>query len=265
MQMPIRFSGHTVRTTALGVGLALGLTGCESSTAPGVTGAVRIAAPAVAGASVETATGLSIAGSNGTLVITGITMVVNELELRRASADSCDDDAPGSDDCEEFESEFFVADVPLGGSAVTVAADRIPKDTYTALEFEVEDLEMDDDDDASDAARIAAALAQVRARFADWPAGASMRITGTFTPTGGDAQEFVVYFDAEVEVERLLNPPLVVDDAFTGLTIDLRPDLWFRNMDGTVRNLALSHYPTTSTLVDLEVEIEGGIEVEIDD
>jgi hypothetical protein len=146
-----------------------------------------------------------------------------------------------------------------------VAADRIEKGTYTALEFEVEDLEMDDDDDSSDAARIAAVLTQVRTRFANWPAGASMRIAGTFTPTGGAPQDFVVYFDAEVEVERLLNPPLVVDDAFTGLTVDLRPDLWFRNPDGTARNLALSHFPTTSTLVELEVEIEGGIEIEIDD
>lgn len=60
-------------------------------------------------------------------------------------------------------------------------------------------------------------------------------------------------------------PPVVVDETFTGLTVDLRPDLWFRRADGTVRNLALSHFPTIGTLVDLEVEIEDGIEVEIDD
>lgn len=265
MQMPLRFSGHAVRSVAAGVALVVSLSGCESSTAPGVSGVVRLAAPAVAGASVETPAGLSISGSNGTLLITDITMIVNELELRRQSVDDCDDDSSGPGDCGSFESEFFVADVPLGSGTVTVAADRIAQGTYTALEFEVEDLEVDDDDDASDAARMAAVLAQVRTRFADWPAGASMRIAGTFTPTGGAPQDFVAYFDAEVEVERLLNPPLVVDDAFTGLTVDLRPDLWFRNTDGTVRNLALSHFPTTSTLVELEVEIEGGIEIEIDD
>lgn len=264
MQMPLRFTGHAVRSVAAGVGLLVGLSGCESSTAPGVSGAVRLAAPAVAGASLETPAGLSITGSNGTLVITDITMIVNELELRRESVADCDDSS-GSGDCGSFESEFFVADVPLGSGTVTVAADRIAKGTYTALEFEVEDLEVDADDDASDAARVAAVLTQVRTRFANWPAGASMRIAGTFTPTGGAPQDFVVYFDAEVEVERLLNPPLVVDDAFTGLTVDLRPDLWFRNSDGTVRNLALSHFPTTSSLVELEVELEGGIEIEIDD
>lgn len=191
-------------------------------------------------------------------------MIVNELELRRESVEDCDDRS-GPGDCGSVESEFFVADVPLGSGTVTVAADRIAKGTYTALECEVEDLEVDTDDDASDATRIAAVLTQLRTRFANWPAGASMRIAGTFTPTGGAPQDFVVYFDAKVEVERLLNPPLVVDDAFTGLTVDLRPDLWFRNSDGTVRNLALSHFPTTSSLVELEVELEGGIEIEIDD
>jgi hypothetical protein len=135
------------------------------------------------------------------------------------------------------------------------------------VEFEVKDLEVDvgDADDASDAARIAAVLAQVRATYADWPAGASMVIVGTFTPTGGVAQPFRSYFDADLEVERLLNPPLVVDATSTGLTIDLRPDLWFKNTDGTVRNLALSNFATTGTLIDFDVEFEDGCEVGIDD
>jgi hypothetical protein len=246
--------------------MALALTGCDEA-AGGNSAAVRLAAPAVVGASVESGAGLSITGSNGTLLITDIRLIVNELELRRASVTDCDDDLVGGDDCGEFESRYFAADVPLGSGAVTIGNDRIPTGTYTALEFEVEDLEvdMDDADDAADAARIAAVLAEVRASYADWPAGASMVIVGTFTPTGGVAQPFRVYFDAEVEVERLLVPSLVVDDAFTGLTIDLRPDLWFKNEDGTVRNLALSNFATTGTLVEFEVEFEDGCEVELDD
>jgi hypothetical protein len=266
MQMLSSKSGRSTRLwVALAVG-TLGASACESSTGPGISGAVRLSAPAVAGASVETPGGLSIAGTNGTLLITDIKLIVNELELRRESVSDCDESS-GPGDCGSFESRYFAADVPLGSGAVTIGSDRIAEGTYTALEFEVEDLEVDagDADDAADATRIAAVLAQVRATYADWPAGASMVVVGTFTPTGGVAQPFRAYFDAEVEVERLLSPALVVDAAFTGLTIDLRPDLWFKNPDGTVRNLALSHYPTTGTLVEFEVEFEDGCEVEIDD
>lgn len=34
MQMPLRFTGHAVRSVAAGVGFLVGLSGCESSTAP---------------------------------------------------------------------------------------------------------------------------------------------------------------------------------------------------------------------------------------
>jgi hypothetical protein len=258
---------QTPRAIVLGLGLALTLSACDSGTDAGTSAAIRMTAGAVAGSSVETSAGLSIAGTNGTLLITDIKVIVNELELRRESIQDCDDDSSGPGDCGSFESRYFVADVPLGTGAVTIGSDRIPEGTYTAVEFEVKDLEVDaeDPDDASDAARIAAVLTQVRSTYADWPAGASMVIVGTFTPTGGVAQPFRAYFDAEVEVERFLNPPLVVDATSTGLTIDLRPDLWFKNPDGTVRNLALSNFATTGTLISFEVEFEDGCEVEIDD
>lgn len=262
--MLFRVAASTPSTLAV---LALSATMLACETGAGNNAAVRVAAPAVAGQSVETAAGLSIAGSNGTLVITDIKLIVNELELRRESVADCDDDSSGSGDCGSFETKYFVADVPLGTGAVSLGNDRIAAGTYTTLEFEVKDLEVDvgDDDDASDAARIAAVLAEVRATHPDWPAGASMMIAGTFTPTGGAPQAFRVYFDAEVEVERDLIPSLVVDEAFTGLTIDVRPDLWFRNGDGTVRNLALSDYGTTASLVEFEVEFEDGCEIELDD
>lgn len=266
MRQVVGTSTSPVRRLLPALVLALGAASCESSTAPGISGAVSLAAPAVVGASVQGPSGLTITGSNGTLLITDIRVIVNELELRRQSVADCDESS-GPGDCGSFETRYFVADVPLGSGSVTVGADRIPTGTYTALEFEVEDLEVDvgDAEDAADAAQIAAVLAQIRVTYPDWPAGASMVIVGTFTPTGGAAQPFRVYFDAEVEVEAMLVPPLVVDAAFTGLTIDLRPDLWFRNVDGTVRNLALSHFPTTGTLVDFEAEFENGTEIEIDD
>lgn len=259
-------TANTLRSlTALAA--ALTLAACEGSTAPRASATVRLAAPAVAGSSTATATGLSITGTNGTLVITDIKLVVDEFELKRVGVSSCDDSMPASsDDCEEFESNLFVADVPLGNGAVTVANDRIPAGTYDELEFEVKDLfvSLDDDDDVARAARIAEVLAQLRLTYADWPAGASMMVEGTFTPTGGAAQAFRVYFDAEVEVETMFSTPLVIDEASQGVTIELRPDIWFRNTDGSVRNLALWNYATTASLVEFEVEFEDGVEIEID-
>lgn len=258
------FSKSFPRAVALGLGLA-SISACDSAAGVGATAAVRVAAPAVVGASALVSTGLSITGTNGTLLITDIKLIVNELELRRQSVADCDESS-GSGDCGSFETNYFVADVPLGTGAVTLGSDRIAEGTYTAVEFEVKDLEVDagDADDAADAARIAAVLAQVRATYADWPAGASMVIVGTFTPTGGTAQPFRVFFDADIEVERLLVPPLLIDASGAGLTIDLRPDLWFKNANGSVRNLALSHYPTTGTMVDFDLEFEGGCEIDID-
>jgi len=247
---------------------ALALSACDSSTGGGTSTAVRLSAPAVVGQSTVAGAGLSIAGSNGTLVITDVKMIVNEFELRRAAVVDCDDDdssGPGS--CGSFETNYFVADVPLGTGSVTVANDRIPSGSYVEMEFEVKDLEVDlgDADDAADAARINALLTQLRTTHPNWPVGASMRIEGTFTPTGGVAQPFVAYFDAEIEVEKLFLVPLVIDDTSAGLTIDLRLDLWFKNADGTVRNLALSNCSTTCPLIDFEVELEDGFEVEFDD
>lgn len=244
---------------------ALALAACDSSTEVGTSARIRFSAPAVAGQSTATNAGLSITGSNGTLLITDVKMIVDEFELRRSLNSTCDSTSSSSSSCSSFESEYFIADVPLGTGSVTVANDRIPAGTYVGMEFEVKDLEQDGDEDASELARINALLTQLRATYANWPSGASMRIEGTFTPTGGVAQPFVAYFDAEVEVEKTFFTPLVIDESSAGVTVDLRMDLWFKKSDGTVRNLALNNCTTTCSLIEFEVEMEGGFEVEFDD
>ena len=255
---------HSVAALAL-----LSVAACDSSTGPGTSAHIRMAAPAVIGQSTAAGGGLSITGTNGTLVITDIKMIVNEFELSRPETSDCDDDvsSSGSGTCGSFETKYFVADVPLGTGAVTVANDRIPAGTYSGMEFEVKDLEVDDGDakDSANAARINALLAELRTTYANWPARASMMIEGTFTPTGGVAQPFRVYFDAELEVETTFLTPVLIDATSSGVTIDLRPDLWFKNGDGTVRNLALSHCSTVCNLVEFELEMEGGFEIELDD
>ncbi|MHB1297611.1 MAG: hypothetical protein ACYC0B_03700 [Gemmatimonadaceae bacterium] len=243
------------------------LAACDDSTSAGGTASVRLASPAVAGLSSATSAGLSIAGSNGTLLISDIKLVVDEFKLKRAGASTCDDGlGPDSDDCEEFETNLFAADVPLGTGAVTIASAKIPAGSYSELDFDLKDLFVDpsDPDDSRRAARIAVVLAELRQSHPDWPAGASMMVAGTFTPTGGSAQPFRAYFDAAIEVEREFATPLVIGDGSAGVTIDLRPDIWFKNANGTVRNLALSNYATTNTLVEFELEFEEGIVIEFD-
>ncbi|MCC7001357.1 MAG: hypothetical protein IT357_04305 [Gemmatimonadaceae bacterium] len=271
------YHGSFTRSGALLTAAVLALSACESNTSPNANAAIRFSSPAVAGQSTTTtaggSTGLSIVGTNGTLVITDIKLVVDEFELKRVESidglncDDLDDSPSDDDDCSEFESRIFVADVPLGSGTVTVANDRIPAGTYDEMEFEVKDLFVDsnDDDDVARAARIAEVLASLRQTYTDWPAGASLMVEGTFTPTGGVAQSFRVYFDADVEVETDLFPALVIDDASTGVEIALRPDLWFKRPNGTVVDLAALNYATTSMLAQLEVEFENGMDIEIDD
>lgn len=229
---------------------------------PNTNVSVRMASPAQAGLSAAADGGLDIAGTNGTLHISTLKLIVDEFELDKLSND-CNDDVPGVD-CEKFERKLFAVDVPLGSGAVTIDREQIAAGTYTELEFEVKDLEDESGDE--DAARLAALLAELRAQHPDWPARASMLIEGTFTPVGGAPQGFRAYFEAEIEIEYALSPVLVVDETSTsGVTIDLRPDLWFRNLDGTVRDLSLLDYPTTATTVEFEVEFEDGIRIEFDD
>lgn len=240
---------------------ALALAACEDG-GPNSNARIRVTAPAQVGASTAANGALEIAGTNGTLRITEIKLIVDEFELE-GDDDDCNS---GTGRCSEFERELFVVDVPLGTGSVMIASDAIPEGVYNELEFEVEDLLDDDLDDDSDLARLQQLLAQLRQQHADWPDSASMLIIGTFTPTGGAPQDFRVYFDAEIEVEYDLVPPLVISaDTPSEITIALRPDLWFRNNDGTVRNLAAFHYPTYRALVEFEAEFEGGLRIEFDD
>ena len=121
---------------------------------------------------------------------------------------------------------------------------------------------------AEDAARIARVRQELLAAFPDWPRDASLLVIGTFTPTGGEPQAFRVFFEAEIEIEMELNPPVVIDATSTNpsFTVRIDPALMFRNSNGTVRNLAVLDFDATGQVPEFEVEIENGItEVEFDD
>ena len=247
----------------------LAASACSDTTGP--EGADRMAVhfaavtPAPAQGSVE-GSSLELTGSNGTLRIDEMYFIVAEFELD-GDDDLCDDDLT-DDDCADFDAPPSFLDVPLDGSGVIAVQHTVAAGTYHELDFEIEDLDDDDEDNSAKAQQIAALRAQILAQFPDWPQDASMMVVGTFTPTGGAAVPFRVYFEAEIEIEKALVPPVVVDGTGSSpdLTVRIDPNVLFRNSDGTVRNLATLDFAVTGQAIEFEVEIENGVsEIEFDD
>lgn len=199
--------------------------------------------------------GLAVSGDNGVLTISEMRLIVSQFELKTENdTTSCD-----SDDCEDFEAAPQFLNLPLNGSQLTVAAADIPNGTYQGLEFEVKNLDDRDDDDGTEAAAIAQLRQLVQQQVPDWPAGASMLVSGTFQPrvngTLGAARAFRVFLNAEVEVEMPLSPPLVVSDSASSrsVSVDLDPAALFRS--GT-QVLDLSQFD--GQLIRFEAEMEQG-------
>lgn len=271
------------------LGLTLvGLGACDdSSTAPEEqaqvtvrfsTGSAGGARGSVGPATVAGKQSLTVAGTNGVLTLDRVHLIVDELELEGAEG-ACE--VPDDDDCEDFDFGLGFVDLPLDGDPVTVDTGPVPLGTYHELEFEVEDLDLDDDgeddgeDDGGDDgagddedADVRALADHIRGEWPDWPDEASARIAGTFAPEGGDPVEFRAYFEAEVEIEIDLDPPLVIDDegANRTITVGVHPDRWFERADGTVWDLSEHDFDETGEVLELEAEMEDGAwEVELDD
>lgn len=264
---------RTATIAAITIAVAL-VAACDDTTGP-ADGATELSvAFAVQSGAQATFSGtgiqnLEISGSNGTLVIDDLRLIVSEFELEAEDEganfdDACgdDDDASDEDDCLDFHFPPFLLDVPLTGGIVEVGSADVPPGVYEELEFETRGLDDDEDDDETDRARVLQLINELRATYAGFPETASMVARGTFTPTGGAARPFVVYFDAEVEVELEFEPPIVLPAADgSALVVDLRPDLWFRAGEQVVD---LSQWD--GRFVELEFEMERGFEkVEFDD
>lgn len=193
---------------------------------------------------------ITLAGSNGVLVIEDIRLVVSEIELERLEGECLGDE---DDACEEFEGGPFLVRL-LDGSADDVVRALIPAGSYTELEFEVEDLDLDDGDTGEQEQARRSILAELRGTYPEFPAEASMVVRGTF-----DGAPFIVYFRAEIEVEREFDTPLRVPEDRIVL-VTLSPEVWFRNGDQVLDLLALD-----GQIVEFEAEMENGIiEVEFD-
>lgn len=206
---------------------------------------------------------MSITGPNGTLTIDEIRLIVAEVELE-GEDDACEA-AGGSDDCADFEAAPRFLDLPLDGSPVAAFGGMIPAGTYDELEFEIEDLE-DDEEDTDFAAEIVVLREAILDEFPDWPREASALVVGSFESESGTTT-FRVYLEAEIEIELDLMPPLVITDGEPGpdLNVELRPDIWFTLADGSVLDLSMYDYDATGEVLEFEFEMEDGItEIEIE-
>lgn len=262
---------------ALAVALAISLVGCDSTGSSTTGGNVEVGFSTISSSPQSTSAftkadhdSLTLSGSNGTLAITDIRLVVDKVKLKE-DTESTD----GSGEEVEIEREVEVEqprflDLPLQNSEVSpVAAGDVPAGTYNAFEFEVDDLEDDaDDGESDDNQNDRELLADIRAEFPDWPEDASMIVVGTFTPSGGTPTSFATYFEAEIEVERALRPPIeVTSEGFSRtLVVRLDPARWFAQGDGTVEDLSQFDFEETGTVRELEAEFEEGVaEIEYDD
>lgn len=231
----------------------------------GASAALTAAAPGSTGTGIASIAGppMTVVGSNGTLTIDEIRLIVAEMKIE-GDDDPCEQ-AGGGDDCGEFEAPPRFLDLPLDGTPVAVFGGMIPPGTYEELEFEIEDLE-DDEEDTQFAAEITALRATIEAEFPDWPRKATALVVGTFESDAG-TQSFRVYIEAEIEIERALDPPVVISDGEPGpdLNVELRPDIWFMQADGTVLDLSMYDFDATAEILEFELEIEDGItEIEIE-
>jgi len=271
---------RTLRRGALAVTAALVAGACGEATGPAGTTALSLnfrvagtsAVPAPQFASLAQRVAgppLEIPGSNGSLRIDEILVIINEVELKPADG-SCDSvvTSDPSDDCPEFEAPPRFLDLPLDGQPIDAVTVQVPAGAYKELDFEIEDLE-DDETDPLEAAAIDLVRAEVLAAVPDWPDKASALITGAFTPTGGSPVDFRVFIDAEIEIEMELVPQLVVAEDGTSsrsVTVDVSPEIWFKQPSGDVLDLSAYDYDTTQQLLEFEVEFEDGFtEIEIDD
>ena len=266
----VRLLAMTALTTA-----ALG--GCGDGTGVGgpsnLTLGFQVSSgvPALGAPSAAAGPPLVLGGTNGTLTIDEIRLIVSEVELKKDEDDACADDDHEHDDvgdsCEKFNAGPRFIDLPLDGQPIEVTTDLVPAGVYDELEFEIEDLE-DDEDDAAEAALVAAVRAEVLAAIPDWPEEASALIVGSFTPTSGTPVEFRVFLEAEIEVEMDLAPNLVIDGgtASRDVTVDVEPHIWFTQPDGTVLDLSQFDFDAAGETLEFEVEMEHGFtKIEVED
>ena len=205
--------------------LMAGLAACSSepNSNPVVTLslATKAASPAVAAVARPSFEVYMLGGT--TIDFTSIQVAFSEIELERSgSSVDCDVATIDDDDCEEIELSPQILDLPLGTGASRTISVSVAPGTYHEIEFRVEKLGDESDEDG---------LVAVNPEMD----GVSIRIVGTYDDgTGTGAVDFVFTTDLDVEQEIELATPLTVDATGAGdLTLFVDIGTWFLNQAGT--------------------------------
>lgn len=165
-------------------------------------------------------TQLTLDDGTNTLVLSRVSLVLREIELKRLSVSDCDDVGPGDDDsCEEFSTGPILLDLDLGGAAAQVLSIEVELGIYDEVEFEVHKPEDESLEDLG--------FLQEHPEFRQ----VSIWVDGTY-----NGNEFTFLQDLNEEQELPLSPAMVVDAAGQQVNLTLSLDLgsWFRGVDGSL-------------------------------
>ena len=206
---PIKFGATALSTLFLLAACSGSSSGPSSS---GRTVGFQLATKAAVAAPTQAALAgqeILTAGSD-TIVVTGVQLVLRQIELERAGGAACDTSLAG-DDCEELKVGATLLDLPLGAGAQRSFTVAVDTGSFAKLKFEIHAPSSHDD----------------TTFVAQHPGfdGVSVMVTGTYNGT-----PFTYTSDLDVEQEYSLNPPLVVTET-TGANLTLFVDLssWFLN------------------------------------
>ncbi len=167
---------------------------------------------------------LLVSGFDGSLEITGVQVVLAEIEAEREGVE-CEGSVS---DCPEFLDRSTVLDLPLSQEAVSLGIGRLPEGRYEEIEVEVEGWD-DDDELPVDATGLP---------VVGWPEDAALRVEGRFLPTEGDPRPFVAYLAMELEAELEFEPELQLGPEGAAIELIITPAAWFLDDEGYVLDLS---------------------------
>jgi hypothetical protein len=162
----------------------------------------------------------ALAPAGATVSVTSVELVVSHLELEQAKS-SCAAPTHAEAECEEVQLKPMLVSLAVGGSAQTAVTAQIPVGTYTEFQAGIQ------------AVRQADSYAGAQEFLTAHPdlVGYSVRVKGTYTPSGGAPVAFTYLSQAKAELELDLAPPLVVSAASTtiNLAVDVDVSGWFKS------------------------------------
>lgn len=205
----------------------------DATTSPAAAGSTSLSVSfAATGAATTNAFGnaVLVGTAADTMVITKVQMVLDNVKLRLSGVTACPDSIKVSDTrgrshedrgCSRLDLGPMLIDLPLSGASTSPLAVAIPAGSYSAAEFEL--------DDVNTSARASQAekdFLTAHPEFRD----VTVKVTGTYK---GTAFTFLSRASAEIEFE--FNPALVVQkDVNDNVTISLNLSEWFKAANGAV-------------------------------